>query len=175
MAFYPARRPGRRQFGEKAQAFCFLDPFFTTVVQTPAGHGGTKPTSSYLAFASRSRRPKSMSQIFRQSATILSKVSIFGVLSLVGGLVLLAIVLPRSTYVTRQHEFIEQPLQFSHINHVADALTRQRLFSRADTRELPRQSSAAVDPHARSAGLRLLQPLRSHGINPSLDCSTCHR
>ena len=62
-----------------------------------------------------------MSQIFRRSANTLSKVSIFGVLSLVGGLVLLAIVLARSTYVTRQHEFIEQPLQFSHRHHVADA------------------------------------------------------
>jgi hypothetical protein len=64
-----------------------------------------------------------MSQILRQSANTLSKVSIFGVLSLVGGLVLLAIVLPRSTDLTRQHEFIEQPLQFSHMHQVADALT----------------------------------------------------
>jgi hypothetical protein len=61
-----------------------------------------------------------MSQIFRQSANTLSKVSIFGVLSLVAGLILLAIVLGRSTYVTRAHEFIEQPLQFSHMHHVAD-------------------------------------------------------
>jgi hypothetical protein len=61
-----------------------------------------------------------MSQIFHQSANTLSKISIFGVLSLVGGLVLLAIVLSRSTYVTRAHEFIEQPLQFSHLHHVTD-------------------------------------------------------
>ena len=61
-----------------------------------------------------------MPQIFRRSANTLSKVSIFGVLSLVGGLILLAIVLGRSTYVTRAHEFIEQPLQFSHLHHVAD-------------------------------------------------------
>ncbi len=61
-----------------------------------------------------------MPQIFRRSANTLSKVSIFGVLSLVAGLILLAIVLERSTYVTRAHEFIEQPLQFSHMHHVAD-------------------------------------------------------
>ncbi len=61
-----------------------------------------------------------MPQIFRQSANTLSKVSIFGVLSLVAGLILLAIVLGRSTYVTRAHESIEQPLQFSHMHHVAD-------------------------------------------------------
>jgi hypothetical protein len=61
-----------------------------------------------------------MSQIFHRSANTLSKVSIFGILSLVGGLVLLAIVLARSTYVTRAHEFVEQPLQFSHMHHVTD-------------------------------------------------------
>src|SRR6266576_2358321 len=61
-----------------------------------------------------------MPQIFRRSANTLSKVSIFGLLSLVGGLTLLAIMLARSSYVTRQHFFIEQPLQFSHMHHVTD-------------------------------------------------------
>jgi len=31
-------------------------------------------------------------------------------------------VLARSTYVTRQHEFIEQPLQFSHSIHTTSIL-----------------------------------------------------
>jgi hypothetical protein len=61
-----------------------------------------------------------MPQIFRRSANTLSKVSIFGLLSLIGGLVLLAIVLARSSYVTRQQLFVEQPLQFSHMHHVTD-------------------------------------------------------
>ena len=61
-----------------------------------------------------------MPQIFRRSANTLSLVSIFGVLSLVGGLVLLAIVLARSGYTTRQEIFVEQPLQFSHMHHVTD-------------------------------------------------------
>jgi hypothetical protein len=61
-----------------------------------------------------------MSQIFQRSANTISKVSIFGILSLVGGLILLMIVLQRSTYVTRAHEFIEQPIQFSHLHHVTD-------------------------------------------------------
>ena len=61
-----------------------------------------------------------MPQIFRRSANTLSKVSIFGLLSLVGGLILLAIVLARSGYTTRQHIFVEQPLQFSHMHHVTD-------------------------------------------------------
>ena len=51
-----------------------------------------------------------MPQIFRRSANTLSKVSIFGLLSLVVGLILLAIVLARSSYVTREHIFVEQPL-----------------------------------------------------------------
>src|SRR5918911_3159217 len=61
-----------------------------------------------------------MPQIFRRSANTLSKVSIFGLLSLVGGLIALAIVLARSSYVTRQEIFVEQPLQFSHMHHVTD-------------------------------------------------------
>jgi len=61
-----------------------------------------------------------MPQIFRRSANTLSKVSIFGLLSLVAGLIVLAIVLARSSYVTRQEIFVEQPLQFSHMHHVTD-------------------------------------------------------
>lgn len=61
-----------------------------------------------------------MPQIFRRSANTLSKVSIFGLLSLVGGLILLAIVIARSSYATRQQIFIEQPIQFSHMHHVTD-------------------------------------------------------
>ena len=61
-----------------------------------------------------------MPQIFRRSANTLSKLSLFGVLSLVGGLILLAMVLGRSSYVTRANEYIEQPIQFSHLHHVTD-------------------------------------------------------
>jgi len=61
-----------------------------------------------------------MSQIFHRSANTLSKVSIFGGLTLVASLILLAMVLGRSSYVTRAHEYIEQPIQFSHLHHVLD-------------------------------------------------------
>src|SRR3954464_168242 len=61
-----------------------------------------------------------MPQIFRRSANTLSKVSLFGLLSLVGGLILLAMGVGRSSYVTRANEFVEQPLQFSHLHHVTD-------------------------------------------------------
>jgi hypothetical protein len=61
-----------------------------------------------------------MSQIFHRSANTLSKVSLFGVLAVAGGLILLAMVIGRSSYVTRQQEIVEQPIQFSHQHHVLD-------------------------------------------------------
>src|ERR1700741_1558195 len=61
-----------------------------------------------------------MPQIFRRRANTLSKVSILGLLALVGGLILLAIGLARSSYVPRPQIFVEQPLQFSHMHHVTD-------------------------------------------------------
>jgi hypothetical protein len=61
-----------------------------------------------------------MSQIFQRSANTLSKVSLFGVLSLAAGGILLAMVIGRSSYVTRAHEYIDQPIQFSHLHHVLD-------------------------------------------------------
>jgi hypothetical protein len=61
-----------------------------------------------------------MPQIFHRSANTLSKVSLVGLLSVVAGLILLAMVLGRSSYVTRANEYIEQPIQFSHLHHVSD-------------------------------------------------------
>ena len=61
-----------------------------------------------------------MSQIFHRSANTFSKVSIVGLLLLVGGLVGLAMVIGRSSYVTRAQEYVEQPVQFSHLHHVGD-------------------------------------------------------
>ena len=61
-----------------------------------------------------------MPQIFQPSANTLSKVSLFGVLALVGGLILLAMGIGRSSYETRAGEYVEQPIQFSHLHHVLD-------------------------------------------------------
>ena len=61
-----------------------------------------------------------MPQIFRPSANTLSKLSLAGILMLVGGLIGLAMLLGRSSYVTRANEYIEQPVQFSHQHHVLD-------------------------------------------------------
>jgi hypothetical protein len=61
-----------------------------------------------------------MSQIFHRSANTVSKISIVGILLLVGGLIGLAILIGRSSYVTRAQEYIDQPVQFSHLHHVGD-------------------------------------------------------
>jgi len=61
-----------------------------------------------------------MPQIFRPSANTLSKLSLAGILMLVGGLIGLAMLLGRSSYVTRANEYVEQPVQFSHQHHVLD-------------------------------------------------------
>jgi len=51
-----------------------------------------------------------MPQIFHRSANTLSKVSLAGILLLVGGLIGLAMLLGRSSYVTRAQEYVEQPV-----------------------------------------------------------------
>jgi hypothetical protein len=59
-----------------------------------------------------------MSQLFPRSANALARSSLFGVLSLVlflGGLIF---ALMRSSWATKQDEFVEQPIQFSHAHHV---------------------------------------------------------
>jgi hypothetical protein len=61
-----------------------------------------------------------MPQIFHRSANTLSKLSLAGLLIAVGSLIFLAIVLARSSYVTRAQEYVEQPVQFSHMHHVKD-------------------------------------------------------
>ena len=61
-----------------------------------------------------------MPQIFHRSANTLSKLSLAGLLIAVGSLIFLAMVLARSSYVTRAQEFVEQPVQFSHLHHVKD-------------------------------------------------------
>jgi hypothetical protein len=60
-----------------------------------------------------------MSQIFHRSANTISRVSIFGALFVVVGLLYLAAAVTRSPWVTDVHVAREQPIQFSHERHVA--------------------------------------------------------
>ena len=59
-----------------------------------------------------------MSQIFPRSANALARSSLFGVLSLVLFLGWLVFTLMRSSWATKQNEFVTQPIQFSHAHHV---------------------------------------------------------
>jgi hypothetical protein len=61
-----------------------------------------------------------MPQIFHRSANTFSKLSLAGLLIGVASLILFAMLIGRSSYVTRAQEFVEQPVQFSHRHHVLD-------------------------------------------------------
>jgi hypothetical protein len=60
-----------------------------------------------------------MSQIFHRSANTISRVSIFGALFVVAGLLVLFAAVNRSPWVTEARVPREQPIQFSHERHVA--------------------------------------------------------
>src|SRR6188472_932085 len=59
-----------------------------------------------------------MSQIFNRHANIYSRLSILAVILFIGVLGGALALLNVSGYNTRQDEFIEQPIQFSHAHHV---------------------------------------------------------
>src|SRR5579871_1421330 len=62
--------------------------------------------------------PPSMSQLFPRSANALARTTLFGIvalLALVSGIVYVSM---RSSWATKQNEFVEQPIQFSHMHHV---------------------------------------------------------
>jgi Cytochrome c7 and related cytochrome c len=59
-----------------------------------------------------------MSQIFKRSANATVHMTLAGVLGLVVTLGLVVMTLMRSSWVTKQNEFVEQPIQFSHAHHV---------------------------------------------------------
>jgi len=60
-----------------------------------------------------------MSQIFPRNANALSKASLVLVLFGLVGVAWAVAVLMRSDYVTAANEFVDQPIQFSHVHHVA--------------------------------------------------------
>jgi hypothetical protein len=60
-----------------------------------------------------------MSQIFHRSANTIARVSIFGAVFFIAGLLGLFDQINRSSWVTTAHVAKEQPIQFSHERHVA--------------------------------------------------------
>jgi hypothetical protein len=59
-----------------------------------------------------------MSQLFPRSANALARSSLVGVLTLALFAGWLVMTLMRSSWATKQNEFVDQPLQFSHLHHV---------------------------------------------------------
>jgi hypothetical protein len=59
-----------------------------------------------------------MSQIFKRSSNALAKASLIGVVATVAFLAWVVVLLMRSSYVTGQNAYIDQPIQFSHAHHV---------------------------------------------------------
>lgn len=61
-----------------------------------------------------------MAQIFHKSTNVLSRVSIFGAVFFIGGILWLLLTLQRSDYMTQVNVAREQPVPFSHKHHVGD-------------------------------------------------------
>jgi hypothetical protein len=59
-----------------------------------------------------------MSQIFPRSANAIVRMGLAGALAFVLCTLLVIFVLFRSSWATKQHEIVEQPVQFSHAHHV---------------------------------------------------------
>ncbi|MCC7417094.1 MAG: cytochrome c3 family protein [Acidobacteria bacterium] len=60
-----------------------------------------------------------MSQVFHRSTNTIARVSIFGAIFIIAGLLALAAEVSRSPWVTEAQVAREQPIQFSHERHVA--------------------------------------------------------
>ncbi|HEV2986529.1 MAG TPA: cytochrome c3 family protein [Vicinamibacterales bacterium] len=60
-----------------------------------------------------------MSQIFHRSTNTISRLSIFGAMFFLAGVLVLLEEINRSSWVTQAHIAREQPIQFSHERHVA--------------------------------------------------------
>src|SRR5207249_5333976 len=69
------------------------------------------------------------SQIFHRSTNTIARVSIFGAVFFIAGLLVLAAAISRSSWVTEAGVPREQPIQFSHERHVAGDRKSTRLNS----------------------------------------------
>jgi MoCo/4Fe-4S cofactor protein with predicted Tat translocation signal len=62
-----------------------------------------------------------MANVFHPAMNTVSRVSIFGALFFVAGIVALLLLIARTPYITKASIIREQPVPFSHQHHVADA------------------------------------------------------
>ena len=59
-----------------------------------------------------------MSQLFPRSSNALARMTLAGAVALVVVIGWVVLLLMRSSWVTKQNEIVEQPIQFSHAHHV---------------------------------------------------------
>ena len=83
-----------------------------------------------------------MAQIFHPSMNTVSKVTIFGAVFIIAGIIAIAAVVVRTTYVTEVDVVIDQPVPFSHEHHVS-GLGIQCLYCHAT---VERSSVADIPP-----------------------------
>ncbi len=144
-----------------------------------------------------------MPQIFHRSTNTLSRLSIFGVVFLIGGLLWLIAQINRSSYITETDVARAQPLPFSHEHHVAglgiDCRYCHTSVERSSFAGLP-ATAICMNCHAQIwSGSDVLKPVRdsfqtsapirwtrvhnlpdfvyfdhSIHINKGVGCVTCH-
>jgi hypothetical protein len=59
-----------------------------------------------------------MSQLFPKSANAIARMSLVGAVAALTIVVWVVFTLMRSSFATKQYEFVDQPVQFSHLHHV---------------------------------------------------------
>ena len=144
-----------------------------------------------------------MAQIFHPSTNTVSKLTIFGAVFLIGGLLWLLAELNRSSYVTQANVVRPQPVPFSHKHHVSglgiDCRYCHTAVERSAFAGIP-STSTCMNCHSQiwtnspmlepvRESYRTGQPLRwnrvhnlaefvyfNHGIhvNKGVGCATCH-
>ena len=144
-----------------------------------------------------------MAQIFHPSTNTVSKITIFGAVFLIGGLLWLLAELNRSAYVTQDNVVRPQPVPFSHKNHVSvlgiDCRYCHTAVEQSAFAGIP-STSTCMNCHSQiwtnspmlepvRESYRTGQPLRwtrvhnlaefvyfNHGIhvNKGVGCATCH-
>jgi hypothetical protein len=167
--------------------------------------GATFPTVSSIGISSRSglERTEVVPQIFHRSTNTFSKLSIFGAVFIIAGIVMVVMAINRSGYVTQAGVAREQPVPFSHQHHVAgigiDCRYCHTTVENAAFANIP-PTKTCMNCHSQIwATSPTLEPVRqsfrddrsirwtrihdlpdfayfNHGIhvNKGIGCSTCH-
>src|SRR2546430_97205 len=115
-----------------------------------------------------------MGQIFRPSTNTISRVSLFGALFFLAGLVWVSGELYRSSYVTRAGTPGEQPVPFSSEHHGCGGCIDGHQPPEKSTR--PREEISSVNWQPPADQLKQgRELLAKYNVKSLTDCYTCHR